>query len=147
MLLRPGAEPDAKAVREWSRERLAAYKVPREIVALNDLPCSARSRAARSASTTWKTTSTERLPSSDAGRVVVEDAKDASVLPHAVAAPAGTFFEHARGAQGSQGALGRDLVHPQVVDEETGVDDGVRDEVREHLPGTGLGTERGHEPS
>jgi long-chain acyl-CoA synthetase len=38
VLLRPGAELDVTAVRDWSRERLAAYKVPREIVALDDLP-------------------------------------------------------------------------------------------------------------
>ncbi len=38
VLLRPGAELDVEAVRDWSRERLAAYKVPREIVALNELP-------------------------------------------------------------------------------------------------------------
>ena len=38
VLLRPGAELDVASVRDWSRERLAAYKVPREIVALSDLP-------------------------------------------------------------------------------------------------------------
>ena len=38
VLLRPGAQLDAPALRDWCRERLAAYKVPREIVALTDLP-------------------------------------------------------------------------------------------------------------
>ncbi|MCL2424526.1 MAG: long-chain fatty acid--CoA ligase, partial [Micrococcales bacterium] len=38
VLLRPGAELDVAALREWCRDRLAAYKVPRDIVALSDLP-------------------------------------------------------------------------------------------------------------
>ena len=38
VLLRPGVELDVAALGEWCRERLAAYKVPREIVALGDLP-------------------------------------------------------------------------------------------------------------
>jgi len=38
VLLRPGAELDVEPVRQWCRERLAAYKVPRDIVALSDLP-------------------------------------------------------------------------------------------------------------
>lgn len=38
VLLRPGAELDEPALREYCKERLAGYKVPRQIVALNDLP-------------------------------------------------------------------------------------------------------------
>ncbi|MCL2455434.1 MAG: long-chain-fatty-acid--CoA ligase [Micrococcales bacterium] len=38
VLLRTGVTLDVDALREWCRERLTAYKVPREIVALNDLP-------------------------------------------------------------------------------------------------------------
>ena len=38
VLLRPGATLDEAALKAWCHERLAGYKVPREIVALNDLP-------------------------------------------------------------------------------------------------------------
>ncbi|MCW3158415.1 long-chain-fatty-acid--CoA ligase [Micropruina sonneratiae] len=38
--LRPGAELDAAALREWSHARLAGYKVPREFVAVDELPTS-----------------------------------------------------------------------------------------------------------
>ncbi|MGV8907794.1 MAG: long-chain-fatty-acid--CoA ligase [Propionicimonas sp.] len=38
VVLRPGAALDETALREFCRERLAGYKVPREIVALDDLP-------------------------------------------------------------------------------------------------------------
>jgi long-chain acyl-CoA synthetase len=38
VVLRPGAELDQDALRAWCRERLAAYKVPREIVTVDDLP-------------------------------------------------------------------------------------------------------------
>ena len=38
VLLRAGATLDEAALKAWCHERLAAYKVPREIVALNDLP-------------------------------------------------------------------------------------------------------------
>ena len=38
VLLRPGVELNADALIEFCRERLAAYKVPRDIVALDELP-------------------------------------------------------------------------------------------------------------
>ncbi len=38
VLLRPGAELDEAALRGYCRERLAGYKVPRQIVAADDLP-------------------------------------------------------------------------------------------------------------
>jgi long-chain acyl-CoA synthetase len=38
VLLRPGATLDEAALRDYCKERLAGYKVPREIVAINDLP-------------------------------------------------------------------------------------------------------------
>ena len=38
VLLRPGATLDEAALKAWCQERLAGYKVPREIAALNDLP-------------------------------------------------------------------------------------------------------------
>ena len=38
VVLRPGATLDEAALKAWCHERLAGYKVPREIVALNDLP-------------------------------------------------------------------------------------------------------------
>ena len=38
VLLRPGAELNADGLVEFCRERLAAYKVPRDIVALDELP-------------------------------------------------------------------------------------------------------------
>ncbi len=38
VLLRPGAELNADGLVEFCRERLAAYKVPRDIVAVDDLP-------------------------------------------------------------------------------------------------------------
>jgi len=38
VLLRPGAELNAAGLVEFCRERLAAYKVPRDIVALDELP-------------------------------------------------------------------------------------------------------------
>ncbi len=38
VLLRPGATLDEAALKAWCHERLAGYKIPREIVALNDLP-------------------------------------------------------------------------------------------------------------
>jgi long-chain acyl-CoA synthetase len=38
VLVRPGADLDVPALKAFCRERLAAYKVPREIVALDDLP-------------------------------------------------------------------------------------------------------------
>ncbi|GAA2172220.1 long-chain-fatty-acid--CoA ligase [Agrococcus versicolor] len=38
VVLAPGAELDVEAIREHGRSRLAAYKVPRRIVAVDDLP-------------------------------------------------------------------------------------------------------------
>jgi long-chain acyl-CoA synthetase len=38
VILRPGAKLDEDALRAWSRERLAGYKVPRQIIAVPDLP-------------------------------------------------------------------------------------------------------------
>jgi len=38
VLLRPGAELNADGLVEFCRERLAAYKVPRDIVAVAELP-------------------------------------------------------------------------------------------------------------
>jgi long-chain acyl-CoA synthetase len=38
VLLRPGAELNADGLGEFCRERLAAYKVPRDIVAVDELP-------------------------------------------------------------------------------------------------------------
>ncbi len=38
VLVRPGSVLDESAVLDWCRERLAAYKVPREIVAVDELP-------------------------------------------------------------------------------------------------------------
>jgi long-chain acyl-CoA synthetase len=38
VVLKPGATLDEDAVRDWCRERLAPYKVPRHIVARDDLP-------------------------------------------------------------------------------------------------------------
>ncbi|MBU4213755.1 MAG: AMP-binding protein, partial [Actinobacteria bacterium] len=38
VVARPGAEIEVQALRDWSRERLAAYKVPRDIVVVDDLP-------------------------------------------------------------------------------------------------------------
>ncbi|WP_159807233.1 long-chain-fatty-acid--CoA ligase [Cellulomonas citrea] len=38
VVVRPGAELDVQALRDWCRERLAAYKVPREVVVVDDLP-------------------------------------------------------------------------------------------------------------
>jgi len=35
---RPGTTIDEAAMRDWCRERLSGYKVPREIVAIEDLP-------------------------------------------------------------------------------------------------------------
>ena len=35
---RPGADCDADAVREWTRERVAAYKYPRHVVVVDALP-------------------------------------------------------------------------------------------------------------
>ncbi|HET7724870.1 MAG TPA: long-chain-fatty-acid--CoA ligase [Propionibacteriaceae bacterium] len=40
VLVRPGSVLDPAAVIEWCRERLAAYKVPREIIPLEELPTS-----------------------------------------------------------------------------------------------------------
>jgi long-chain acyl-CoA synthetase len=38
VILRPGAELDEPGLRAWCKERLAAYKVPRQIIALPELP-------------------------------------------------------------------------------------------------------------
>jgi long-chain acyl-CoA synthetase len=38
VIMRPGAELDEVAMRSWCKERLAAYKVPRQIIALTELP-------------------------------------------------------------------------------------------------------------
>ena len=38
VVMKPGATLDEEAVRDWCRERLAPYKVPRYIVARDDLP-------------------------------------------------------------------------------------------------------------
>jgi long-chain acyl-CoA synthetase len=38
VVLKPGATLDEEAVRDWCRERLAPYKVPRRVVARDDLP-------------------------------------------------------------------------------------------------------------
>ena len=38
VMLRTGAKLDEAALRDFCRERLAGYKVPRQIVALDDLP-------------------------------------------------------------------------------------------------------------
>lgn len=38
VILRPGAELDEVTLRGWCKERLAAYKVPRQIIALPELP-------------------------------------------------------------------------------------------------------------
>ena len=38
VIMRSGADLDVEEVRNWCRERLAAYKVPREIVAVSELP-------------------------------------------------------------------------------------------------------------
>ncbi|MBA3022035.1 long-chain-fatty-acid--CoA ligase [Propionicimonas sp.] len=38
VILRPGAELDEVGLRAWCKERLAAYKVPRQIIALPELP-------------------------------------------------------------------------------------------------------------
>lgn len=38
VVLKPGAELDEAAMRDWCKERLAPYKVPRSIAARDDLP-------------------------------------------------------------------------------------------------------------
>jgi long-chain acyl-CoA synthetase len=38
VIMRPGAELDEVAMRAWCKERLAAYKVPRQIIAMTELP-------------------------------------------------------------------------------------------------------------
>ncbi len=38
VVARDGAAIDAEALRAWGRERLAAFKLPREFVALRELP-------------------------------------------------------------------------------------------------------------
>ena len=38
VVTRPGARLDAGALKEWTRERLAAYKYPRQVVLVDDLP-------------------------------------------------------------------------------------------------------------
>jgi len=38
VVMRSGADLDVEGLRNWCRERLAAYKVPREIVAVSELP-------------------------------------------------------------------------------------------------------------
>ncbi len=38
VIMRPGAELDEVAMRTWCKERLAAYKVPRQIFAMTELP-------------------------------------------------------------------------------------------------------------
>ncbi len=42
---RPGATVDADGVRDWSRERLAGYKVPRRIVVVAEMPRSPAGKA------------------------------------------------------------------------------------------------------
>ncbi len=48
VILRDEAHLDEKAMRAWCRERLAAYKVPRTIVAVHDLPRSMLGKVLRS---------------------------------------------------------------------------------------------------
>lgn len=38
VVLRPGAESGVEALRAWTRERVAAYKYPRVVVLVDDLP-------------------------------------------------------------------------------------------------------------
>ena len=38
---RPGAQPDEGAIVEWSRQRMANYKVPRQVVIVGELPTNA----------------------------------------------------------------------------------------------------------
>ena len=38
VVMKPGATLDETAIRDWCRERLAPYKVPRYIVSRDDLP-------------------------------------------------------------------------------------------------------------
>lgn len=38
VIMRPGAELDEVTMRSWCKERLAAYKVPRQIIAMTELP-------------------------------------------------------------------------------------------------------------
>jgi acyl-coenzyme A synthetase/AMP-(fatty) acid ligase len=47
VVLQPGAEPDAEALLGWCRERLAAYKCPREIRFLEALPRTANGKVQR----------------------------------------------------------------------------------------------------
>ena len=35
---RPGPSPDADELRDWTRERVAAYKYPRHVVLVDELP-------------------------------------------------------------------------------------------------------------
>lgn len=48
VVLEPGATLDEPAMRAWCRERLAAYKVPRQIVATDELPKSMLGKVLRS---------------------------------------------------------------------------------------------------
>jgi long-chain acyl-CoA synthetase len=48
VVLRPGAVLDEPAMRSWCRERLAAYKVPRQIVVTDELPKSMLGKVLRS---------------------------------------------------------------------------------------------------
>ena len=48
VVLRPGASLDEAAMRSWCRERLAAYKVPRQIVTTDELPKSMLGKVLRS---------------------------------------------------------------------------------------------------
>ena len=38
VLLRPGQRVEEEAVRSWAKERIAAYKVPKRVVVLDDFP-------------------------------------------------------------------------------------------------------------
>ncbi len=49
VVTRPGAELDAEAVREWCRERLAAYKVPSRVVFVDAIPKSTVGKVLRRA--------------------------------------------------------------------------------------------------
>jgi malonyl-CoA/methylmalonyl-CoA synthetase len=47
LTLAPGAEPDAAGLRRWARERLAPYKVPRELRIVPDLPRNAMGKVTK----------------------------------------------------------------------------------------------------
>ena len=47
VMLRTGAELDEPTMRAWCKERLAAYKVPRQIIALPELPRSILGKVVR----------------------------------------------------------------------------------------------------